>query len=189
MHASRRWLSLSLTVCLLVFGLGAHELHASTSYFIHLQAQSGHYVVGESGGNDLLYADRTSAGAWETFEIVDLWDGDGALMTGDEVFIRMFSGGRDVIATVTGPWNSCGGSTLHTYPSGPLNCRKFYIYKVDNDGNVLWDVPIENGDQVAIYTYDGFLWSADGGGGGNLTADRSSIGPWEKFFITILGKP
>src|SRR5688572_9322393 len=89
MKVSRRWLSLSLTVCLVALGFGspAHELRAST-FYINLQAQSGHYVVAENGGGDLVYANRTAAGPWETFEL----SVNGALDSGDPVNLRTYSG-------------------------------------------------------------------------------------------------
>jgi hypothetical protein len=37
---------------------------------IALQSSDGHYVVAESGGNDVVNANRTSIGAWETFHLI-----------------------------------------------------------------------------------------------------------------------
>jgi hypothetical protein len=183
MNAFRRLLS--LVICLLVLGLGS-PAHASTSYYIHLQAQSGHYVVAESGGNDLLYVNRTSPGSWETFELIDVYD--SGLFSGVEVRLRMASNGRDVGVSVGGSlgWYTCGGAGTYSHTFGSSqNCRTFYMYEVDGDNNILWDSLIENGDQVAIFTYDAWLLSAEWGGGGNLTVDRWQIGPWERFFITM----
>ena len=37
---------------------------------VGLRAANGHYVVAEGGGGDVVNADRTALGPWETFTIV-----------------------------------------------------------------------------------------------------------------------
>lgn len=190
MTAFRRRLSLSL---LLILGLGAAPAFAQTAtYLVHLQAQSGHYVVAEGGGyGDSLYANRTSPAEWETFNLRESWDYNGGLFTGDEVTWRVAYNNRSVIAATTWPYGPgypiCGGSSISTSSSGLPNCLKFYIYKTNNAGDILWDEAIESGDQVFIYTYDGATIQAVGGGGGDMNA-AGGLGPWEKFFITIISK-
>lgn len=177
MKVSRRWLSLSLTVCLVTIGFGspAHELRAS--FYINLQAQSGHYVVAENGGGQWVNADRTSAGAWETFELTD--GNGGALNSGDPVYFRTDSG-YYLRA------DNCGGGLLLAVGTIPFTdtCEIFFIYKVDNANNIL-SGQISNGNQVAIETNNGHWLVAEGGGGSYVNADRTSIGAWEKFFITM----
>jgi hypothetical protein len=190
LNVRKRWLSLSIFS--LVLGLSA-PASAQTTYLVHLQAQSGHYVVAENGGwGDQLYANRTSPGDWETFNLIETSDSNGDLITGDEIRWEVAYNGRDVIATTTWPYGPgypiCGGSTVTTSSSGQPNCRKFYIYKTNNAGDILWGEAIQNGDQVAIDTYDGALIQAVGGGGGDLNANGGGVGPWEKFFITIISK-
>jgi hypothetical protein len=178
MKVSRRGLSLSLTVCLAALGFGspAHELRAST-FNINLQAQSGHYLVAENGGGDLVYANRTAAGPWETFELND--GNGGALDTGDPVFFVTYSG---YYLRADG----CGGGALLAVGTVPFSdtCEIFFVYKVDNANNIIWG-PISNGDQIAIKTSNGHWLVAEGGGGSWVNADRTGIGPWERFFITM----
>jgi hypothetical protein len=176
MKVSRRFFSLSLTVCLVALGFGspAHDLRAAT-YTIHLQAQSGHYVVAEGGGGGVVNANRTSPGAWETFSLDDA--GGGALNSGDVVFFR--TANNDYLRA-----DNCGGAALIAQGYVGDNCEAFAIFKVDNANNILWG-PISNGDQVALQTWDWYWVVAEGGGGGVVNADRISIGAWEKFFITM----
>jgi hypothetical protein len=178
MRVSRRWLSLMVTVCLVTLGFGnpAHDLRAATFHTINLQSVGGYYVVAENGGGGDVNANRTSAGSWETFEVVDF--NNGALTSGDGVAIL-----------TSGLWylsaDGCGGGALKAWGSGPPgNCETFWVYKLDSSGNIVGGT-ISNGDQVAILSYNSYWLVAENGGNSVVNANRTSIGPWEKFFITI----
>ena len=46
---------------------GAGEVHDGD--LIAIQTRNGHYLVAESGGGDIVNANRTAIGLWETFTI------------------------------------------------------------------------------------------------------------------------
>lgn len=166
-----RRLSMSvLMLCLLI----AAEAQAQSYHNVTFQAQSGHFVVAENGGGSLINADRTAAGPWEAFEIVD-YNG-GGLESGDIVAVR----------TVNGAYIRSSCFTVQTFltSSGFQTCSsEFWIDKYDN-ANVWQSGPISTGDQVAFSGGSG-LWQAVSGGGGAVRTDAWAVGAWEKFFITF----
>lgn len=150
---------------------------AQTYYTINLQAQSGHYVVAEQGGNDFVNADRGSAGAWETFELEDT--NGGSLMSGDPVYIRTV-GGYYFNATCFTPTARLGAMTVTTGWCSP----SFAIEKYDSSNNYVSGA-INSGDQVVLFHWSGYYTVAENGGGGVVRVNRTSVGAWEKFFITF----
>jgi hypothetical protein len=175
MKMSWRVVSLSVMVGLLVVGLSGAS-YAQTYYTINLQAQSGHYVVAESGGGDYVNANRTSPGAWETFELEDI-DG-GSLLSGDIVFIRT-SGGYYFSSPCNSPV-----SHLRAMATFTTNCpMMFWMEKYDAADNYL-SGSINSGDQVAFTHWNYYYLSAENGGGDIVSHNRSSVGAWERFFIS-----
>lgn len=179
MRTSRFWISIALTASLLVLGFSSPR--ASTPYTIHLQAQSGHYFVAESGGWDVVNADRTSPQGWETFTLHDM--NDGALETGDEVFIQTYYGYYFSVSSCDwyGPT-----SRLRAFGTSTGDCRSsFWIYKLDGSGNIQWGQSITNGDSVAIHAYGGWWIAAEYGGGDIVNVNRYQPSGWETFTITM----
>jgi hypothetical protein len=162
----------------LVLGL-VNAVQAQTSYWSNFQTQNGvNWLCAEGGGgwNNLVVADRTSAGAWETFEVIDT-DG-GSLLDGDHVIIKANNG--------EALWAHCsaqsvlragGGQGCFWGFSGPWH---FFLYKVGGSGGST----INSGDQVHIVAWSGFLVVADWGGGSTVNANSSNFyGPDETFTI------
>lgn len=48
---------------------------------------------------------------------------------------------------------------------------------------------LQDGDEVLIYTGNGYLFSADGGGGGTLNTYTTNPGDWERFTVLRLSGP
>lgn len=96
---------------------------------VHLEAQSGRYVVAEDGGGREVNADRTAVGRSEIFTVVKV-GGSGEIRPGDRIALRAYSGhyvvaenggGGAVNAnrTVIGPWEIFTletASGVHTIP-------------------------------------------------------------------------
>lgn len=160
--------------------IGAVSIVDAQSYHVvNFQAQSGHYVVAENGGNSYMNADRGSAGAWETFELQDT--NGGNLESGDEVYIYT-SGGyyASQHCLWSFPYTPYRQGALGT----SLNCStQVYIDKYDNNNNWI-SGQISSGDQVVIIGFLG-IWQAENGGGTKLFVKGGGVGAWEKFFITI----
>lgn len=71
-------------------------------------------------------------------------------------------GGREMIAnrTAVGPWET------------------FTVERLDQTGALLM-----SGDRVALRTANGQYLCAENGGGGEVVANRTTMGPWETFTI------
>ncbi|MCA9620167.1 MAG: hypothetical protein KC731_14170, partial [Myxococcales bacterium] len=72
---------------------------------IYLRAANGRYVTAESGGGDLMHANRDVASTWETLTI-ERAGGPGPLVSGDEIHLRTAPGARSLYlcADVRGRW-------------------------------------------------------------------------------------
>jgi hypothetical protein len=144
---------------------------ASTSYTVSFRTYSGkHYVVAEDGGGGAVNANRTVIGPWEKFTLVDL--NGGEVKSGDAVNIRA-SNGMYVVA------EGGGGGAVNANRTTPGPWEKFVIKKVNGSGVIM------AGDSIALQTSNGKNYVvAQSGGGGIVKADRTKIGPWEKFTLT-----
>ncbi|MBI4087285.1 MAG: hypothetical protein HY434_00440 [Candidatus Liptonbacteria bacterium] len=142
------------------------------AYTVNLQANNGQYVVAEGNGGGVVNANRTNAGAWETFILTDL--NGGQLVNGDQVNFKtssdyyfMAEGGggstMDATARSVGPWET-------------------YVIQDPNGGTIM------NGDPVSIRTWNGTNFVvAEGGGGREVAANRAAAYAWETFTVKILG--
>lgn len=141
---------------------------------ISLRTATGHYLVAEAGGGQYVASDRAGIGNWEHFDVADL-DG-GSLRNGDLVNLRVNNGsyivaeggGGGVVnanRTVAGPWEA------------------FRVLNLDGRADFV------TGDRVALLAANGQYVVAEGGGGqsgsGSVNANRSAVGPWETFVITV----
>jgi hypothetical protein len=132
----------------------------------------GKFVVAENGGGGVVNANRDSAGAWETFELVDL-DG-GELLDGDRVQLRAHNG--SYVSAANG-----GGGAVRADQASAGSFETFRVVRMGGSGALV------AGNQLALQTTAKQLFlSALEGGGGGVTADRTSADAWETF---VLGGP
>jgi hypothetical protein len=138
-------------------GTSAEAIASQTVFF---RAINGQYVVAEGAGGQVVNANRSGAGPWETFSLIDIGGGRNAIRTADGVhYWRALGGGGaglDTQATAIGAWEQ---------------------FTVVNLG----------GGNVALQTINGHYVVAEGGGGGVVNANRTGIGAWETFAMIGAG--
>ncbi len=138
---------------------------------VSLKTLSNYYVSAEAGGGDVLTADRISKGIWETFVLID--KNGGHLQSGDVIRLQTYNG--HFVVTEGG-----GGGAVNADRLIPNVWEEFTIIKVGGSG------VIASGDTIALRANNNVHhFVAELGGGGTVNADRTSIGPWEKFILTI----
>lgn len=134
---------------------------------VNLRTAAGNYISAELGGGGEVNATRTDAGAWETFDLVDmnggsLRDGDPvALQTSDGLYLQADQGGNGPIVAIgfaPGAWET------------------FTLVDIDRPGGF-----VRNGDRIALRSSLGYFVSAELGGGGAMNVTRTTIGSWETF--------
>ncbi len=132
---------------------------SATTSAVSLRARANdRYVCADNAGGSPLIANRTSVGVWETFDLVDLGNGDVAL--------RARANDRFVCA------DNAGASPLIANRTSAGNWETFR--RVNNaDGTV----------SLRARANDRYVSAADGGAS-PLIANRTSIGPWESFTLT-----
>jgi hypothetical protein len=164
--------------CVALLGIAAPS-SAQVSYWASFQTHNGtNWLTAEGGGgwSNFVVADRTSAGAWETFEVVD--EDGGSLLDGDHVIIKANNGSP--------LWASCnsasslragGGIGCFYFNTGPWH---FFLLKNGGSGGST----INSGDQVAIMAWSGYTVIADWGGGSTVNCNSTHPwGPHETFTI------
>lgn len=140
---------------------------------VALRASNGtNYLVAESGGGGSVMANRTSAGAWETFTVTNL--GGGPLVSGDLVALSTASG--------THFWQAVGGggSTLRATGAaiGP-----FETFVIDRGS----PGPIRHGEQVTLKAVSSpFYVIAESGGGGGVHVNSANKALWETFTLLYI---
>lgn len=131
----------------------------------------GWYVAAEYGGGSYLYADRTSVGEWERFQLLDINGGD--LMDGDKVALKADSGQWVQAEGGGGP-----NKKLMAIASAPNSWEQFTLVDLDNPGGA-----VGSSDRIALRSSGGYYIVAELGGGYILKVDRTSIGAWETFIL------
>ena len=132
---------------------GLRAIYGGSGTSIALKAYNGQYVVAEGGGGGLVYANRNAAGAWETFELVD--------MGNNRVALRAYNG-QYLVA------EGGGGGPVYANRSGIGAWETFELVNLGNN-------------MVALKASNGQYLVAEGGGGGLVYANRNSAGAWEIF--------
>jgi hypothetical protein len=134
---------------------------------VNLRTATGNYMSADLGGGGEVTASRTVAGAWETFDLLDmnggsLRDGDPvALQTAHGLYLQADQGGNGPLAAVgfaPGAWET------------------FTLGDVDRPGGI-----VQSGDRVTLRSSAGYYISAELGGGGVMNVNRTSAGAWETF--------
>lgn len=137
------------------------------------RTHSSHYLVAEFGGNAYMASDRTAIGAWERFAYTDV--NGGSLAHGDLINLRT----ADLSFWVAA---GGGGGAVNTTSSTAGAFEAFRILNLDGWADFL------TGDRVALQASNGqYVVAENGGGGGagSVNANRSAIGPYETFVITL----
>ncbi len=120
---------------------------------IALLAPNGRFVAAEGGGGGELVANRSAAGAWESF--TEAVVSSVGLRTDVRSFVCAEGGGGQPLVA-----NRSSQGAWETFRS-----LSFSI------------------GQVAFQATNGQYVAAEGGGGSNLVANRSSAGAWERFQV------
>ena len=105
-----------------------------------------------------IWANRDEPGAWESFILAQLGDGNQvSLLSWQGLFSAQFGGGQDVYANrpQVGDWET-------------------------------WTLIDNNDGTVSFKSFNGNYLSAEQGGGAAVYANRTSIGDWEKFHLVNL---
>ncbi len=90
---------------------------------VNIQLGNYWYVVAESGGNDVVNVNRTSAAQWETFTIVKLSGTPGTrILNGDRVAFQTYYG--YYVSALNG-----GGTSVNAYPTS-AGWAETFIYSV-----------------------------------------------------------
>jgi len=130
-----------------------------------------HYLRAVGGGGTSVDAAATSVGTSERFGLIDL--NGGTLNHGDLVQIQV-NNGQWVVAENGGP------GVVNANRTEPGGWETFQILKTNGTGGA-----ITSGTTVALKSGYGYYVVAEGGGGGAINCDRTAIGPWETFTLTI----
>jgi subtilisin family serine protease len=127
---------------------------ATADTVIALRARANFSVVTTNGGSSPLAANRTAAGAWEQFDVVNTG--------GNNVALRAHANGKYVTA------DNGGASALIANRTAPGAWEQFQIL-TNPDGSVSLKAGA-NGKYVTT-----------GGGTAPLIANRDAVGAWEEF--------
>ena len=129
-----------------------------------LRAVSGGGFGGAAGSFD---AAGTSSTYETQFQFVPL--SGGTIYSGDPIYIRT---NRNYYVSAIG----CGGGGVNT-TGWAMNYEIWTIIRLDGFG------PIGSGDRVALRSGCSYYMSAEGGGGSSVSANRTTVGPWETFVV------
>jgi hypothetical protein len=122
--------------------LGTCGSSGNSTYTTAFQSIGGYFVVAEDGGGDVVNANRTAIGSWETFTLIDL--NGGTLDNGDLVNIRSVNG-YYVVA------EGGGDDVVNANRTVAQTWETFRIMKVGGTGT------IHSGDAISLQAYNG--WS------------------------------
>ena len=128
---------------------------------VALRAHNGQYVCAENGGKSDLVVNRARAGAWETFELVNMEDNHIALKACNGKFVRAKGGG-----------------------GGKLKADRLWIKSHET-----FLLVGRGRSKIALRVHNGKYVCAEGGGGRNLLANRDHIREWETFKLIELKSP
>jgi len=137
---------------------------------VTFQSSNGYFVVAENGGNDVVNADRSSAGIWETFTLIDL--NGGILSSGDHINL-LSTDGHYVVADL--------GASNRVYANRDTagSWEDFVIRSTNGSPTIAAGTPI------SLQSAASSLYAVAEGGGGPGTAgvwaNRTSVGSWETF--------
>jgi len=141
-------------------------------FSVHLRSLNGDYVAAENGGGGIINANRQTPKEWETFNLLDLSEGE--LESGDRIAFK--TGNGNFFSAVDG-----GGGKLLADKNALLLWETFKILRLNTRSDNL----IKDGDPVALVTEKGFYFSALNGGGAEVNAKARTRGDREVFRISL----
>lgn len=142
-------------------------------FSVTLKSINGSFVTAENGGGGQVNANRSSAGAWETFTLLDL--NEGELEAGDAVAIKTVNG--NFFSAING-----GGDKLLADKNALVTWETFYIERMTRRTS---DNLVKDGDRVAFRTMNKNYLSALDGGGREVNAKPIGVGNNEMFLIRL----
>ncbi len=151
---------------------------------VALQAKNGQYVCAEGGGGGEVRANRNHIKEWETFEWVQLDTGKVALRAHTGQYLNVTGGG---VVTAKAPM-PCPGWEWWGISPNTIPPQSLPQYKACLGASAIFELIGAGADQVALRAQNGKYVCAEGGGGRELVANRSAIGPWETFTLVELEK-
>ena len=125
---------------------------------VALQANNGQWVVAESGGGDVINANRNAIGPWEVFHLIDLGGGNVALQCVNGQYVVAEGGGGQLLY--------CNRNAIGSWET---------FRRIDLGGGF-----------IALQCANGQYVVAEGSGGQSVYCNRNAIGPWETFFLNFL---
>jgi hypothetical protein len=136
-----------------------------------LRTFGGSLLQAAGGGGGAFTATPSVQGPWETLYVIDL--NGGELNSGDYVHVKTHAGSF-VMATSAGA--VVADSSVNPTPS--VGHPTTFRWVNHTAASQTWP-----GDSVSLQDYRGRYLSAEGGGGGAVTANRTSAREWERFRI------
>jgi hypothetical protein len=108
-------------------------------------------------------------GGWETLDLLDL---NGGVLRDADLIALQTSNGLYLQA------DQGGGGTLLDVGFAPWAWETFTLVDLDRPGGV-----VQSGDAIALRSSSGYYVSAELGGGGEVSVNRTTAGAWETFEI------
>ena len=151
---------------------GRPPLSAALNRVSFRAIDNAHYLHAVNGGGSSVDAASTSVGLHEQFGLIDV--NGGTLNHGDLVQIQVHNG-KWVVAENGGP------GVVNANRDEPDGWETFVIRKTNGTGGA-----ITSGTTVSLQSYwYGYYVAAENGGGGAVNCDRTAVGPWETFTLTL----
>ena len=169
---------------------------------IALRASNGKYVCADGGGGHRLIADRDWIGAWETFKLIDLGDGNVALQANNGQYVCAEGGGGSSVVADRSHFDAWETFKLIDLGNGDValqtNNNKYVCAEVGSSKQVVanrdtrgaWETfkLIDLTPQpVALRASNGQYVVAEFGGGDGVFANRPVPSIWETFGLINLG--
>jgi len=169
---------------------------------IALCASNGQYVCADGGGGYGLIANRDWIGAWETFKLIDLGNGNVALRASNGQYVCAEGGGGSTVVADRNHFDAWETFKLIDLGNGDVALQtinnKFVCAEVGGSKKVIANRDARGAWEtfklidltptpVAIRASNGQYVCALFGGGDGVVADRPVRSTWETFGLINLG--
>ncbi len=136
-----------------------------TSQSVAFKSAHNKYFVSENGGGGAVNANRSSAGSWETFDLVN--SSIDCLSHGDSVYVRSVNNYY---------WSAQSNGNLDGNRTAAGSWETFTLVNHSDSSGCL-----ANNDVISLKSVHSKFVVAESNGDAN--ANRSSAGSWEKFTV------